>query len=128
MNTGTCFITMKDTEIKLRFGIPAARQISEMLVSDESNKYMRDTNLTETGIAHILYYGYANQCAIDDINPVLTKGSFLEFVEDSTINNNVKQIEDACQCFNDSVYTKKVMGAVDNVVDEIKKKKLIGDL
>ena len=71
-------IQINDTNIGLKFGMHSARYLAEKL----QNPYcFQGDEITEIGIAHVLYAGYINNCAVKDIAPSLTFEGVVDFVE-----------------------------------------------
>lgn len=122
--SGICSITIDGQKIKLRFGMPACRAFSEMLLADDATQYMNGDVATERGIARILHAGYVNQCLVDDTVPVLKEGQFLLYVEESSLGTADECIA-AMACFSESAYLEKTIDNMNAAVDEAKKK-LIG--
>lgn len=79
-------LTINDREIGLKFGMYSARYLSDKL----SNGYcFVGENITEIGIAHVLYAGYLNNCAVKDQPAELTFEQIVEFIEASLTNQPV---------------------------------------
>ena len=73
-------IKIGETEIGLKFGMHAARYLSQKL----DNGFCFDgDSITEIGIAHVVYAGYLNSCAVKDMKPGLTFEEVVDFVETS---------------------------------------------
>lgn len=110
---GICFLTLKkNTEIKLRFGIPACRQISELILTDVEGVYFSNNAFTELGIAKLLYYGYWNECIVLQIKQLYTIEDFVEYVEDKALSGDLDQIKTASQTWAESKVTAKMLADV----------------
>ena len=73
-------LKLQETEIGLKFGMYSARYLSEKL----TNGFCFDGDqITEIGIAHVVYSGYINNCAIKDQVPEVTFEQVVDFVESS---------------------------------------------
>lgn len=71
----------------LKFGMHSARYLSQKL----DNGYCFDgDSITEIGIAHVVYAGYLNNCAVKDIKATLTFEEVVDFVETSV--NDVSKV------------------------------------
>lgn len=78
-------INIENKEIGLKFGMYSARYLSNKL----TNGYcFEGESITEIGIAHVLYAGYLNNCAIKDIQPELTFERVVDFVEECSKDAN----------------------------------------
>lgn len=121
--TGLTHILIKDQETKLKFGLPACQAFYLMCLSEDSDKYINETKLTALGIAKLFLAAYENACVIEDRNPILTYGNFVEWVEDMIIDNP-KELERVVEVFANSKYTTKIAerAATEQVIDEVKKK------
>ena len=70
-------LTINGSEVGLKFGMHSLRYLR-----DKMNPACYDgDSLTEIGIAHVIYGGYVNNCAIKDIQPELTFEGVVDFVE-----------------------------------------------
>jgi hypothetical protein len=73
-------IKIDDKEYGLKYGMLSARYLAEKL----QNPYcFNGEEITEIGIAYVVYAGYINNCAIKDIKPELTLERVVDFVEGS---------------------------------------------
>lgn len=80
-------ILIGETEIGLKFGMHAARYLSQKL----DNGFCFDgDSITEIGIAHVVYAGYLNNCAVKDMKPGLSFEEVVDFVETSV--NDVDKV------------------------------------
>jgi hypothetical protein len=99
-----------------------------MCLADDSEKYINDTKLTALGIAKLFLAAYENACVIEDRNPELTFGNFVEWVEDMIIDDP-KELERVVEVFANSKYTAKLAerASADQMIEDVKKKlSLIG--
>jgi hypothetical protein len=73
-------LKLNDQEIGLKFGMYSARYLSDKL----TNGYcFNGDEITEIGIAHVIYGGYLNNCAIKDIQADITFEDIVDHVESS---------------------------------------------
>lgn len=73
-------IKIDDKEYGLKYGMLSARYLADKL----QNPYcFNGEEITEIGIAHVVYAGYVNNCAIKDEKPDLTFERVVDFVEGS---------------------------------------------
>jgi len=127
-NSGVTYIMIEGEKIKLRFGLPACQAFYEMILSEDSEKYINKTALTPLGIAKLLHAGYVNNCLAEDAEIILQPGKFLVFVEDMILEAP-QELENAVKVFEESKYTRKATeqaGEVLKRAEEEAKKKLIG--
>lgn len=78
-------ITIENQEIGLKFGMWSARYLADKLTNPFC--FVKD-EITEIGIAHLVYAGYMNNCAVKDEKPTLTFEQVVDFVESSTKDEN----------------------------------------
>lgn len=126
-NSGNTHIEINGAKIKLRFGLPACQAFYEMVLSEDSAKYLNGTKLTAIGIAKLLYAGYCNNCLIDDVLPELTFGAFMLYVEDSILDSP-GVLEEVVKVFENSRYTRKMADQTEEALTKLdeEKKRLIG--
>jgi hypothetical protein len=119
--TGKITITIQDKQVGLYFGMPANRMFFSRLVE----QYGEDAEvvINETDIAFLAWCGYQNQCLISDAPAALTKGNFIEWVDEMMLSEEDKKIlESVSSCYSESRFTKQYIENVNNEVDKIKKK------
>lgn len=122
-NSGYTSISIDGEQIYLRFGIPAVRMFLEKVASDEV--LISNEKINEIGIAALIYCGYVNNCMVNDIVPDKKQGFFLEFVENSWIDETVKaQLENVSNCYAASKYTNKILDNMRDKIDTKKKKSI----
>lgn len=73
-------ITIENQQIGLKFGMYSARYLADKLTNGFC--FVKD-EITEIGIAHLVYAGYINNCAIKDEKPQITFEQVVDFVEGS---------------------------------------------
>lgn len=126
-NSGYTSISIKGEEIELRFGIPAVRMFLEKIANSDIT--IDEQNINETSIAYLLYCGYINNCMVKDIVPTKTKGFFLEYVEESYVDEHAQKIiQDVTDVYANSKYTQKMIANAKDRVEEIKKKSLLSGM
>lgn len=74
-------INIENEKVGLKFGMYSARYLSSKLINGFC---FEGESITEIGIAHVIYAGYLNNCAIKDIQPTLTFERVVDFVEESS--------------------------------------------
>lgn len=77
-------ITINDQKVGLKFGMASFRYLSEKFV--EGISFDRG-ELTEIGIAHLIYAGYYNNCLVKNVLPELKFEELVDFVE-----SNIKKV------------------------------------
>lgn len=112
---------MREEKIKIRFGLPACQAYSNMLLADDNEKYFSGVDLLALGMAKLLLAAYENQCVIDDKQPTLTLGVFMEYIED-VLTDDPKEAERIIKVFTDSRYTQVMVEKYNNYVEEAEKK------
>jgi hypothetical protein len=78
-------ITINDQKVGLKFGMASFRYLSEKFVEGIS---FQNGELTEIGIAHLIYSGYYNNCLIKDVVPQYKFEFFSDFVESNLKNDS----------------------------------------
>jgi len=113
-------ITINGEKIGLKFGMASFRYLSEGKFVE--GKSFANNQLTEIGIAHILYSGYYNNCIIKEIDPSLNFENFVDFVESNIIKQDgFSEIQKAVELWAASDFIK----SEDNSKQEESKKKRI---
>jgi len=127
--SGLTTITVRNEIIEIKFGLPACQAFSAMCIADDSEKYIIGTKLQALGLAKLLLAGYENNCLVRDITPKYTLGTFMEFIEDTLIDNPAEAAR-IVQVFADSRYTQKLLEEADKINQAVEeaKKKLTGNL
>lgn len=89
-------ITINGEKIGLKFGMASFRYLSEGRLTE--GKSFRNNELTEIGIAHILYSGYYNNCIVKDVEANLTFEDFVDFVElNLTKNEFINELKEVIE-------------------------------
>jgi uncharacterized membrane protein len=84
----TTKITINSHEVVLKFGMRCAKYIESKL----STKYFFDgEDITEIGMAHVIYGGHLNYCAVKDEPEVVTFEQIVDFIESNLTNKDVVQ-------------------------------------
>ena len=106
-------LTINETEVGLKFGMYSARYLADKL----NNGYcFQGDEITEIGIAHVVYSGYMNNCAIKDIKPEMTFEQVVDFVESSIEDKDkVDSLASVIKVWSESQLMK-------NAVEDTKKK------
>jgi hypothetical protein len=76
----TTKITINSHDVVLKFGMYSARYLADKF---QKNYCFDGDEITEIGIAHVIYSGYMNACAVKDESPALTFEDMVDFVESS---------------------------------------------
>ena len=79
-------ITINGEKVGLKFGMASFRYLSEGKFVE--GKAFSNNQLTEIGIAHILYSGYQNNCLVKDIDEKYSFEDFVDFIELNITNEN----------------------------------------
>jgi hypothetical protein len=121
MMDGKSHITIETERVHLYFGLPANRTFFESL--DENPAFLTGDELTEAGIAVLLYAGYCNACLIYDLPIELKRGLFISYVDNACIDDNLKkEMEAAVKAYSESLYTKKYIENLNEQLNDVKKK------
>jgi hypothetical protein len=81
-------ITINGEKVGLKFGMYSFRYLSEGRFVEGLS--FANNQLTEIGIAHILYSGYINNCVVKDTkDPKYTFEDFVDFIEKNIQNEEV---------------------------------------
>jgi hypothetical protein len=95
----TTKITINSHDVVLKFGMRAAKYLESKL----SSKYFFDgENITEIGMAHVIYGGHLNYCAVKDEPEIVTFEQIVDFIESSLTNKDaIQEITDAIKLWVD---------------------------
>lgn len=120
MNYTTILIDNK--KIGLKFGLASFRYLKDRFVEGKS---FENNELTEIGIAHILYSGYYNNCIIKDVEIEHSFEYFVDFVE-SNLNNqdSLNAMKNIISLWSENDFIKK--DETDSKRPEAKKKTIRG--
>lgn len=118
--TGLTSIQVNGKAVGLKFGMQAARIIVGHLVLDFERLEKKYYN--ERDIANLLYAGYLNHCTISDVEPTMTLGKWIDFVEDN-LDEMKPEFERIARVFEESKSSRRTLDAL-KVEEEVKKKKL----
>jgi hypothetical protein len=122
--SGKCSILINGETIDLRFGMHAARTYFEKAINEGSAFYSGNI-LNEMGIASLIYAGYENHCLVNDKKIVKTLGYFLEFVEDSLVDEDSKnKLKEVVDCFSESKSVETIANNIDTDNAKDKKKQI----
>lgn len=128
-NTGICHVTLTgNVVVKLRFGLPACRMFSEMVL-DANPDIIENNSITELGIAKLLHFGYKNECSVTEQPGQYRFSDFVDYVEDQIMQEDKSEMMNALECFYNSRTVTKFLDNVNTVTENVAeegKKKLIG--
>jgi len=116
-------INIGDKKIGLKFGMASYRYLSEKFKDGIS---FHNDQITEIGIATIIYCAYKNNCIVKELPMDITFENLVDFVEANTSNESfMSEMREVMKVWAESDFIKKTQ--VDNVEeDEPKKKKSRG--
>lgn len=77
-------LTINGEKIGLKFGMASFRYLSEGRFK-EGKSFAHD-QLTEIGIAHIIYSGYMNNCLVKEIEETYNFEFFVDYLENNISN------------------------------------------
>jgi len=101
-----CTITINGEKIGLKFGMASYRYLSQGRLVE--GKSFQDNDLTEVGLAHILYSGYYNNSIVKDIEPTLTFEDFVDYVEANISNDAfLEEVKKAIDIWSTTDFIKK---------------------
>lgn len=124
LNNGICHITLDNVAVKLRFGLPAARLFSELLLASDSEKYRTGVLFNEAGIAKILFFGYKNELLVSEEPQKFVYSDFYNMVENAVLSKKEDEIVEAIKIFSES---RALSPVLEETVETLEtKKKLIG--
>lgn len=111
-------ITINGEKIGLKFGMASFRYLSEGKFVE--GKAFSNNELTEIGIAHILYSGYYNNCLVKDYEIIYSFENFVDFIESNISNKLIQdEIKSIIEIWAKSEFLKQ------NISDDVTKKKNI---
>lgn len=97
-------IIINDETIGLKYGMASLRYLTDKFDSSAFN----NNELTEIGIAHILYAGYYNNCLVKNQDTKLTFEQFVDWIELNLRNEEViQQIKNAIDVWSQNEYIKQ---------------------
>jgi hypothetical protein len=109
-------ITINDQKVGLKFGMASFRYLQDKLV--EGKSYVGE-DINEIGLGHILYSGYFNNCLIKDVEPTITFGEFVDWIESNLVNEEVMmQIKSVIEIWTNNQFIQTAL----QVADQPKKK------
>lgn len=101
-----CTITINGEKIGLKFGMASFRYLSQNKFVE--GKSFQNNDLTEIGIAYILYSGYYNNTIVKDIEPTLTFEDFVDYIESNLKNTEfLEEIKKAVEVWASSEFIKQ---------------------
>lgn len=107
-------ITIENKEIGLKFGMYSGRYLSDKLTNGFC--FVGD-EITEIGIAHLIYAGHLNNCAVKDEKPQITFEEVVDFVEGSIRDEDkIRSLTNVVKVWSDL--------QIKNTGDEGKKKRI----
>jgi len=113
-------INIGDKKIGLKFGMASYRYLSEKFKDGIS---FHNDQITEIGIATIIYSAYKNNCIVKELPIDMTFEYLVDFVEANTANDDfMNQMKDVIKVWADSDFIKKTQVANTEDVDAKKKK------
>lgn len=89
---GSISVTIKGQSVGLRFGVPSVQAFAEAVTADKKGVYFAGENLSDYGWAKMLQCAYDNQCLLDEVEPKLKLGSFVDFIEESIETEEGKEL------------------------------------
>jgi len=108
-------ITINDTKIGLKFGMASFRYLQTRFIEGIA---FNDDGLNEIGISHIIYSGYFNNCLIKDVEPSLSFGDIVDWIESNLKNEEaLEEVKKVVNLWSESDFIKKTQ------TDEQPKKK-----
>ena len=126
MNNGYISININDAQVGLKFGMSANRMFFEHLGKRYGESGI-NFSLNEIDISELIFAGYKNNCLIKDLNPILTRGQIIEWVDEMTVNNG-DILLDITKVWEQSKFSEKYIEAIKEVLDPEAKKKLTGTI
>lgn len=101
-----CTITINGEKIGLKFGMASFRYLSQNKFVE--GKSFQNNELTEIGIAYILYSGYLNNTIVKDIEPTLTLENFVDYLENNLKNIDfLEEVKKAIEIWSSSEFVKQ---------------------
>lgn len=106
-NTGESSITIKGEVIPLYYGLKADEYFSIEWAKDANNEIMDEAgNITELGIAMLVYSGYIHQCKLNRIAPKYALSHFYKHMDECRVNEDAgKNLLDSMSDWKRSKYS-----------------------
>lgn len=114
-------IIINGQKVGIKFGMASFRYLSDKF---SAGKAYHNNELTEIGIAYIVYSGYYNNCIVKEEEPVLSFSDIVDWVESSLLNGKKSDaiIEVVNLWASNDFVRKKVEEPSENKSEEPKKK------
>ena len=81
-------IIINGQKVGIKFGMASFRYLSDKF---SEGKAYHNNELTEIGIAYIVYSGYYNNCIVREEEPALSFSDIVDWVESSLVLKNQKK-------------------------------------
>jgi hypothetical protein len=117
-------ITINDQKVGLKFGMASFRYLSDKFKDGIS---FENGELTEIGVAHLVYSGYYNNCLVKGVLPELTFENLVDYVESNIMKNEfLEELKNIIKVWGESEMIKSNIAETQEVDDKAKKKSLRG--
>ena len=104
-------ITINDQKVGLKFGMASFRYLSDKFIEGIS---FNNGEITEIGIAHLLYSGYINSCLVKGELPENRFEEFVDFIETNIKNESfLNEIKNVLKVWGESDMIKKTVQSND---------------
>lgn len=110
-------IIINGQKVGIKFGMASFRYLSDKFAI--GNAY-HNNELTEIGIAYIVYSGYYNNCIVKEEEPILSFSDIVDWVEQSLVNG--EQSKDIVEVINLWASNDFIRKKTEETAEEPKKK------
>jgi hypothetical protein len=117
-------ITINNQKVGLKFGMASFRYLSDKFKDGIS---FENGELTEIGVAHLVYSGYYNNSLVKGVLPELTFENLVDYVESNIMKNEfLEELKNIIKVWGESEMIKSNIAETQEVDDKAKKKSLRG--
>lgn len=113
-------ITINDQKVGLKFGMASFRYLSDKFKDGIS---FENGELTEIGVAHLVYSGYYNNCLVKGVLPELTFENLVDYVEANIMKSYfLEELKNIIKVWGESEMIKSNIAETQEVEEKAKKK------
>ena len=113
-------ITINDQKVGIKFGMASFRYLSDKFKDGIS---FENGELTEIGVAHLVYSGYYNNCLVKGVLPEMTFENLVDYVEVNIMKSEfLEELKGIIKVWGESDMIKSNVAAAEEVDDKAKKK------
>jgi hypothetical protein len=113
-------ITINDQKVGIKFGMASFRYLSDKFKDGIS---FENGELTEIGVAHLVYSGYYNNCLVKGVLPEITFENLVDYVEANIMKSEfLEELKNIIKVWGESEMIKSNIAETQEVDNKAKKK------